>query len=164
MPLRQIIWNHVWAKQLHERVEAKARIAAHYARRGLEKRSVKTAFLRSTGWHGESGTARFGGHLTVDFLQAKVTWRQCTIISGWGGQWCRFALDEALSGFIIGHTQAEGFINILLLSRGVSLDGGVNVARFALNKALFGFIIGHTQAEGFNEHFVTLDSTVKASK
>ncbi|KAF8257083.1 hypothetical protein EI94DRAFT_1709637 [Lactarius quietus] len=157
MPLQQIIWNHVWAKQLHERVEAKARIAAHYARRGLEKRGVKTAFLRSTGWHGESGTARFGGHLTVDFLQANVS------LDG-GANGARFALDEALSGFIIGHTQAEGFINILLLSRGVSLDGGVNVARFALDKALFGFIIRHTQAEGFNEHFVTLDSTVKASK
>ncbi|KAF8265990.1 hypothetical protein EI94DRAFT_1702093 [Lactarius quietus] len=141
-------------------VEAKARIAAHYARRGLEKRSVKTAFLRSTGWHGESGTAHFGGHLTVDFLWAnEYLWM--------GGSMVPVLRSTKLfraNGFTIGHTQAEGFINILLLSRGVSLDGGVNVARFALDKALFGFIIGHTQAEGFNEHFVTLDSTVKASE
>ncbi|KAF8257572.1 hypothetical protein EI94DRAFT_1708850 [Lactarius quietus] len=70
MPLQQIIWNHLWAKQLHEQVEVMACIVAHYARRGLERHGAETAFLRSTGWHGESGMVHFGSHLTVGFLQA----------------------------------------------------------------------------------------------
>ncbi|KAF8257101.1 hypothetical protein EI94DRAFT_1709589 [Lactarius quietus] len=159
---------------------------------GMDWKSAASDCFSKINWlaWGEWNGA-FRGHLTVDFLQANgdletapCVPRATTRISGWGANGACFALDEALSanrvleyqrqGFIIGHTQAEGFINILLLSRGVSLDGGsmLPVLRstkpFSANTSARILTAGlhhrtHS-AEGFNEHFVTLDSTVKASK
>ncbi|KAI9428397.1 hypothetical protein H4582DRAFT_2084789 [Lactarius indigo] len=54
-----------------KRAVTKNRINAHFLRnRGwLEKMGVKVATVRNIGWHGESGAAGSGGHLTVDFTR-----------------------------------------------------------------------------------------------
>ncbi|KAH9983577.1 hypothetical protein BJV77DRAFT_966706 [Russula vinacea] len=45
------------------------RIHAHYARMNLKKRGARIATTTTNGWHGESGGAKSGGHITVDFWE-----------------------------------------------------------------------------------------------
>ncbi|KAF8267178.1 hypothetical protein EI94DRAFT_1701204 [Lactarius quietus] len=52
-----------------EQSKAADRIHKHYARFKLEKKGVEIADVVPTPWHGESGKAREGGHLTVEFVR-----------------------------------------------------------------------------------------------
>ena len=83
--LENIIWNKLYASKISKRVFAEARIQAHYIRMKLSRRGVIKAvvryefsiflhcafnaerFCRPTGFHGESGGAKSGGHIVVDF-------------------------------------------------------------------------------------------------
>src|SRR4030088_600113 len=85
-----IRWNGLYSRQPAKRAFARTRIIAHYGRFGLERRGVSVAvlryvfilsnaalsltstilFCRPTGWHGESGAAHSGGHITIDFLSS----------------------------------------------------------------------------------------------
>jgi hypothetical protein len=85
MPL-EVILDGVYSSSPGEQKFVEFRVRRHYARRGhLKKRDVAVAKLRyvpthffnaspalttcrSTGWHGESGIADSGGHVTVDFM------------------------------------------------------------------------------------------------
>ncbi|KAF8272276.1 hypothetical protein EI94DRAFT_1796421 [Lactarius quietus] len=69
MPLRRIIWNMLWAKQLPKQVEAMDHILLHYATWNLEAHSAEIASLRNIGWHGESLSKHDGSHLTINFLR-----------------------------------------------------------------------------------------------
>ncbi|KAH9012498.1 hypothetical protein EDB85DRAFT_2222926 [Lactarius pseudohatsudake] len=68
-----IFWNGLYhAKRKQWNLVARC-IRAHFGRKKLWKRNVKFAVIRPTGWHGESGRANWGGHVTVDFrTQAHV--------------------------------------------------------------------------------------------
>ncbi|KAN0128161.1 hypothetical protein V8E53_014013 [Lactarius tabidus] len=68
--LRHIAWNILYRSKPKqaERKFAEERIEAHYIIKRLDKRNVEYARVRDTPWHGESGKASTGGHLTVDFL------------------------------------------------------------------------------------------------
>ncbi|KAN0137542.1 hypothetical protein V8E53_004593 [Lactarius tabidus] len=66
--LRHIIWNTLYQSKQAKRDFAEKRIRAHYIIRKLGKRKVEYAEVRDTPWHGESGKASTGGHITVDFL------------------------------------------------------------------------------------------------
>ena len=87
MPLKQIVWNALYRAQPQKRIFAENRIRVHYQRRGLEAFGVEIAnvayvpkysfnasplltIYSPIGWHGESGPAKSGGHLTVCFLKA----------------------------------------------------------------------------------------------
>jgi hypothetical protein len=88
MPLEYFCWNGLYSKQPAERAFAMWRIHAHYdrfrlAQRGAWMASIRYVILnatlsltkyilscRPTGWHGESGAAHSGGHITVDFLSS----------------------------------------------------------------------------------------------
>ena len=82
----QITWNRLYAAKPRERRFAEERICSHFVRkrlasRGVEKADVRynftfsvatsipTGLCRPTGWHGESGAARTGGHIVVDFYR-----------------------------------------------------------------------------------------------
>jgi len=85
MPLKSFYWNGLFARCLAKRAFVEKRIEAHVSRFALEKKDVSIASIRyvlsqicsftdnhilsyrPTGWHGESGAAHSGGHLTVDF-------------------------------------------------------------------------------------------------
>ena len=85
MALR-IIWNRLYSAQLRKQAEVAVRIQSHYDRKELEKGGVTVANVRyvshsfnapsiltacsPTGWHGESGAAKHGGHVTVHFEEA----------------------------------------------------------------------------------------------
>jgi hypothetical protein len=88
MGLQGIIWNGLYAAQPRERF-AETRILFHFTRRRLSRRGVKkavaryspftvvaplmlTSFCRPTGWHGESGAAKAGGHIVVDFYRSNM--------------------------------------------------------------------------------------------
>ncbi|KAH9017143.1 hypothetical protein EDB85DRAFT_1897792 [Lactarius pseudohatsudake] len=62
-----IVWNGLYNANKEERNTVEERVQAHLVRRKLWRRKVKFAFMRPTGWHGESGAAESGGHITVDF-------------------------------------------------------------------------------------------------
>ncbi|KAH9022544.1 hypothetical protein EDB85DRAFT_1895180 [Lactarius pseudohatsudake] len=62
-----IVWNGLYNANKEERNAVEERVQAHLVRRKLWRRKVKFAFMRPTGWHGESGVAESGGHITVDF-------------------------------------------------------------------------------------------------
>ena len=86
MTLKIIYWNNLYHAQLEKRTFAKQRILLHYEKKKLARSGVEIAdvryvfhnlrfsytskviFTRPTGWHGESGQALIGGHLTVKFL------------------------------------------------------------------------------------------------
>ena len=86
MSLYTIIWNDLYRTHPFKRASAALRIRAHYERMKLEKVGVTVANVRyvlirstrphylttcsPTGWHGESGAATHGGHLTVRFKKA----------------------------------------------------------------------------------------------
>lgn len=55
------------AKRRQDRIRVKARIRAYYSQMGLQQLGVEVASVRPTGWHGESGAVRSGGHITVRF-------------------------------------------------------------------------------------------------
>jgi len=84
----KITWNRLYFNQPRARAFAKRRIRYHYFFKGLRSRGFRSAsvrfvfyfyflfvlvectgiiFGRPTGWHGESGAAQSGGHLTVLF-------------------------------------------------------------------------------------------------
>jgi len=84
--MRLIInWNGLYRTQPWERVFARYRIRRHYRMKNLGRRQVIYAdvryvllssfslylyiykYARPTGWHGEGGAERIGGHLTVRF-------------------------------------------------------------------------------------------------
>ncbi|KAH9009546.1 hypothetical protein EDB84DRAFT_1571157 [Lactarius hengduanensis] len=68
-----IFWNGLYRAKRKQRNLVARRIRAHFGRKKLWKRNVKFAVIRPTGWHGESGRANWGGHVTVDFrTQAHV--------------------------------------------------------------------------------------------
>ncbi|KAF8814893.1 hypothetical protein BYT27DRAFT_7249661 [Phlegmacium glaucopus] len=67
MSLQEIDWNNLYAAQPHQRHFTEARIRSHFTRKRLESRGIVRASVRPTGWHGESGAARSGGHVVVDF-------------------------------------------------------------------------------------------------
>jgi hypothetical protein len=86
MGLEEIIRNRLYATKPHKWRFAKKRIQEHFTRRRLSCRGVVkavvrysmilafvvvtlTIFCRPMGWHGESGAAKAGGHITVDFYQ-----------------------------------------------------------------------------------------------
>ncbi|KAN0135143.1 hypothetical protein V8E53_007034, partial [Lactarius tabidus] len=67
--LPHILWRTLYqskSKQ-HEQKFAEERIHVHYEIRKLANRGVEEAEVRDTPWHGKSGLASTGGHLTVDF-------------------------------------------------------------------------------------------------
>jgi hypothetical protein len=84
MPLK-FLWNGLYARHPTKRAFAMSRIQAHVSRFNLERHNVAIANVRyvciesalslmililscrPTGWHGESGNAKSGGHITVDF-------------------------------------------------------------------------------------------------
>ncbi|KAH9030228.1 hypothetical protein EDB83DRAFT_2525991 [Lactarius deliciosus] len=68
MPLT-IVLNTLYSSKgrEQERETAKRRILAHFVRMGFEKDGVEVATVKNTGWHGENGAVRYGGHLTVEF-------------------------------------------------------------------------------------------------
>jgi hypothetical protein len=88
LPSEQITWNGLYAAKPRERHLAEERIRSHFIRkclacRGVEKADVRykaynlhaapsmpTGSCRPTGWHGESGAARTGGHIVVDFYRS----------------------------------------------------------------------------------------------
>ncbi|KAH9018971.1 hypothetical protein EDB84DRAFT_1566224 [Lactarius hengduanensis] len=67
-----IVWNGLYNANKEERNAVEERVQAHLVRRKLWRRKVKFAFMRPTGWHGESGAAESGGHITVDFSRPQV--------------------------------------------------------------------------------------------
>jgi hypothetical protein len=87
MELEEIVWNGLYTAQPGKQRFAKKRIEEHFtrsltlSRRGVVKAVVRysmnlafivvalTSFCRPTGFHGESGTAKAGGHITVDFYR-----------------------------------------------------------------------------------------------
>ncbi|KAH9021095.1 hypothetical protein EDB83DRAFT_2320511 [Lactarius deliciosus] len=67
-----IVWNGLYNANKEERNAVEERVQAHFVRRKLWRRMVKFAFMRPTGWHGESGAAESGGYITVDFCTRAV--------------------------------------------------------------------------------------------
>jgi hypothetical protein len=84
MGLEEITWNGLYAAKPGEQRFAKKRIQEHFTRRRLSCHCVikavvrysmilafvvvtLTIFCRPMGWHGESGAAKAGGYITVDF-------------------------------------------------------------------------------------------------
>ncbi|KAI9436772.1 hypothetical protein BJY52DRAFT_1230378 [Lactarius psammicola] len=67
-----IVWNGLYNANIEERNTVEERVQAHFVRRKLWRRRVKFAFMRATGWHGESGAAESGGHITVDFFSGDL--------------------------------------------------------------------------------------------
>jgi hypothetical protein len=84
MPLRDIILKTLYASSQAKQNFVKAQVAWHYKKKNLEAKGVEIAKVRygvffsfnapsvlstfsTTGWHGESGQAKSGGHVTVDF-------------------------------------------------------------------------------------------------
>ncbi|KAI9444459.1 hypothetical protein H4582DRAFT_2070194 [Lactarius indigo] len=65
----QILWGTLYSTKEHMRKALEPRIHAHFERKKLADRGVELACPRPTGLHGESGRARSGGHLTVDFCK-----------------------------------------------------------------------------------------------
>lgn len=85
MPLRTIIWNGLYSAQRSKRAEVRERIQSYYEQRRLGKKGVTvvdvryipihlsrpvTDDLKLTGWHGESGAAMHGGHITACFRKS----------------------------------------------------------------------------------------------
>ncbi|KAH9035248.1 hypothetical protein EDB85DRAFT_2143899 [Lactarius pseudohatsudake] len=73
MPLHTIILGSLYASKPHQRKLVIDSIRAHYKLKRLEKRGIEIAKARPTGWHGESGAAKEGGHVTVDFIAPKLS-------------------------------------------------------------------------------------------
>jgi hypothetical protein len=88
MPSVIVFWNGLYSA--HPALFVMRRIQAHYNRFALFQRGAIIANIRyvssqnaahllmkhnpprrPTGWHGSSGAARFGGHLTVDFRSSR---------------------------------------------------------------------------------------------
>ena len=83
--LENIIWNKLYASKISKRVFMEAHIQAHYIRMKLSRRGVIKAvvryefsiflccafnterFCRPTGFHRESGGAKSGSHIVVNF-------------------------------------------------------------------------------------------------
>ncbi|KAH9039010.1 hypothetical protein EDB85DRAFT_2287346 [Lactarius pseudohatsudake] len=68
MPLNKIVLGSLYASRPLKRAFVMNRIRVHYDLKCLEKSRVEIAKVRPIEWHGESGAAKEGGHLTVDFL------------------------------------------------------------------------------------------------
>ncbi|KAI9432011.1 hypothetical protein H4582DRAFT_1135203 [Lactarius indigo] len=68
-----IFFNGLYSSRRNKRKQeaARRRIWAHFERYKLEEEGSEIAIPRPIGWHGESGAARWGGHLTVDFFDAE---------------------------------------------------------------------------------------------
>ncbi|KAF8256447.1 hypothetical protein EI94DRAFT_1711440 [Lactarius quietus] len=73
MLLQHIIWRTLWVTKPLERSKAVDCICKHYARFKLEKKGIEIANVVPTPWHWESGKAREGGHLTVEFVRRDGT-------------------------------------------------------------------------------------------
>ncbi|KAN0124629.1 1,3-beta-glucan synthase component domain containing protein [Lactarius tabidus] len=65
--LRRIVWKTLYSSKQDERDFVEKRIRAHYIIKKLAKRGVEEAKIKDTPWHGESGKASSGGHITVNF-------------------------------------------------------------------------------------------------
>ncbi|KAH9034326.1 hypothetical protein EDB85DRAFT_1889823 [Lactarius pseudohatsudake] len=68
-----IFWNGLYCAKRKQWNLVERRIRVHFGRKKLWELNVKFAVLRPMGWHGESGSANWGGHVTVDFrMQAHI--------------------------------------------------------------------------------------------
>ncbi|KAH9035672.1 hypothetical protein EDB85DRAFT_1889250 [Lactarius pseudohatsudake] len=68
-----IFWNGLYCAKRKQWNLVERRIWVHFGRKKLWELNVKFAVLRPMGWHGESGSANWGGHVTVDFhMQAHI--------------------------------------------------------------------------------------------
>ncbi|KAF8258538.1 hypothetical protein EI94DRAFT_1815143 [Lactarius quietus] len=65
----QINWNMLYSAQLKKREEVEERILDYCIREGLYEQGVTIADVTNMGWHGESGSADLGGHITICFLR-----------------------------------------------------------------------------------------------